>query len=176
MATFKTKIVTKPFHLPLEDYQELFKGVKPRKNYVGIVLLEPLKNLAGIIMNTEQDEKAKFKMNEGLMKRGYMVIAMGDELPKDCSLQIGDLVGTTNPRAAIFATTKKILVKDVYPRVRKYTYMILPEYELTMAIEADTTTLIDIEIDANIDKEEEDFIKYQAELENEVEDANLFKD
>lgn len=174
MATFETRTVTKPFHLPLEDYQKLFGKVKPRKNYVGIVLLEPIENLSGIFLNQKKDQQARFKMNEGLMKRGQMVIFVGPDA-KDL-IKPGDLLGTTNPAASIFATSKKVLVSDVFPRVRSYTYIIVPEYELTLEIDCDVDELEEIEIESNITIEEKDYLKYQAELEEKEEDANLFKD
>lgn len=175
MANFKQVEVIKPFHLPLEDYQRIFSDIKPRGNGVGIVVLNAVKSVSGIILNEKKDV-VKQVVNVGLLRRGYMAIWKGDGERAE-QIEIGKFYGT-RPQAGhsvIYTEDRKIVCKGVFPRVRHYTYMIFDEMDLALSIDRPAVDeLHGVMMDANVDKEKEDYLAHLAELEKQDLDANLF--
>lgn len=175
MANFKEVEVTKPFHLTVKEYKKLFPEFKARGNNILVVAIDPIPELSGLDVQAQaQKKETQMKKLEetfqALAHKGFMVIDVGDE-PK--GIKIGDLVLTSSQHTVEYAVKRKILVKDVFPRIRTYAMMTIPEHAFPITIHTDPTVLVHVMASANLDAEERNFEEYKADIIKRENDVNL---
>ena len=168
MQKFEEREITKPFHLALKDYQKLFTEFQAIRNYIIVVGLNPIPELSGLIV--QKTNVNKKDITSALAHKGVMIISVGEDVK---TLKEGDLVLCPHEHVVEYAIKREIHVKDVFPRVRKYTLMVIPEHGCPLKINVDPNILDHVTDKANIDAEEKAFQTYQENITKRENDINL---
>lgn len=144
MGKYQKKTVVKPFHLDTEEYQKMFGHLRAYDQSVIAVGLNPIKT-SGIVINSKEVDKAE---QIKLAQKGLRVISIGAAVKTE--LKIGDLVCIATTEAIDYAENKQIIVKDVFPGLRKYTCLVFRAHNIIHIVE-DKQELEEYETQVDID-------------------------
>jgi mRNA degradation ribonuclease J1/J2 len=116
--------ITEPFHLPLEDAKELFKDIKAYGQNVIVVGLHPVKRSALEDVKSIVDSE-----RQKLARKGFLVISIGEDVKS--SLKEGNIVSMPDQSAVVDSITREMIVKDVFPALRKFTAILFPAHYIS---------------------------------------------
>lgn len=169
MATYEEKLVTNPFHLTLEEYKEVFPELKPRGTKILVVGLNPLSDLSGLILNDKNKQDKQESVRQSLMEKGFMVIGVGDA--KICEdIKEGDFIICPDRQAVDYAIKRQIVSKDVFPRVREYTLMLLESHGCSAFIKP-KNEITSEKRSVNVTKEEEAYKEYLEKVNSKLDES-----
>lgn len=118
------RVVTEPFHLPLEDAKHLFRDIKAANQNVIVIGLHPVKRSA-----FEDNKSVQEQHRQKLARKGFLVISVGDEYKGN--IKEGDIVSMPDQSAVVDSITREMIVKDVFPALRKFTAIIFPAHYIS---------------------------------------------